>query len=773
MRRGIGQRRAWAGVLLAALAAIVFAATALAAPGRPNHGGSDHPPGGGYPNASAEARAAALLSRMTLAEKVGQTTQINVTKLQGDPGNDWDRGELNEQQLQLVLADHLAGSILSGGGASPAVNSPRAWAEMTNAIQRYAIEHSRLHIPIIYGIDAVHGHNNVLGATMFPHQIGLGATFDPDLVGRLGESTARAVRATGIHWNFAPVVDTARDLRWGRYYEPFGEDPLLTGTLAAADIRGMQGRDLSRPDAVAATAKHFAGYSAPDSGHDRTDATISPSQLQDVHLPPFAQAIDAGAATVMINSGSVNGEPVHASHHLLTDVLRGQLGFQGVAVSDWQDVEYLVTKYHVAANYQEAVALAFNAGMDMAMVPLDVVGYTAALAANVRSGAVSQARLNEAVSRILTLKFRLGLFERPYVDPGRAERVLADPEDHRLAREAASESLVLLENHDRTLPLSPWRTRRVLVTGPSSDSAANQLGGWSIGWQGLTVPGEIPEVTTLKEGMEQAAGSTEISWSAGVPDGAAAADPAAVTAARQEAVAAAQHADAVVVAVGEGPYAEGEGDTDTAALPDSHAQLVDALEQTGKPVIVVVIAGRPLIMNQQLDAADAALMAFLPGTEGGAAIADVLFGRQSPTGRLPVSWPKSIAQAPMAYDHPASEPYDPRYPFGHGLGYQPLEVRDVRMPDQVRPDERVRVDVSLGGGEGTLLAFVERTDGAATARARQLVAFERVDRGRWASLTWSVSQLAATQPSGERVVVPGTYRLVVGDRSQTFTVGQG
>jgi beta-glucosidase len=266
-----------------------------------------------------------------------------------------------------------------------------------------------------------------------------------------------------------------------------------------------------------------------------------------------------------------------------------------------------------------------------------------------------------------------------------------------------------------------------------------------------------------------------VSWAAGVPAGDAADDPAAVTAARQEAVTAAEQADAVVVAVGEGPYAEGEGDTETAALPAAQAQLIDALAATGKPVVLVVIAGRPLIMNAQLDEVDAAVMAFLPGTEGGAAIADVLFGRETPGGRLPVSWPRSIGQAPISYDVPAGQPYDPRYPFGYGLTYTPLEVRDVRMPDHVGVDDDVRVDVSLsGGGEGSVLAFVERTGGPATAPARQLVAFARERHGRrggHVTLEWPVARLAVTQPSGERAVVPGTYRLVVGDQTRTFTVG--
>jgi beta-glucosidase len=746
-----------------------------------------------YQNASlpTDQRVQDLLSRMSLAEKIGQMGQINVEVLQGVPDTPWDRGPLNPDLLANVLGTNKIGSILSGGGAWPPVGDDgKAWADEINAIQKFALDPSRnpLGIPIIYGADAVHGHNNLFDATMVPHQIGLGATFDPELAERLGQSTARAVRATGVVWDFSPVLDTERDLRWGRSYEPFGEDPLLTGTLGAATIRGLQGRNLAGGDSVAATAKHFVGYSAPDSGMDRTDATIDQAELQDLHLPPFAQGIGAGVATVMVNSGSVNGEPVHASHHLLTDVLRGQLHFDGVVISDWQDVENLVTKYHVAADMEHAVALAFNAGLDMSMIPLDADGFTKAMTdAVVKDGLVPQSRIDDAVSRILTLKFRLGLFEHPYVDASQANAVVEDPANRPLARKAAQESLVLLGN-DGVLPLS-HRTHRILVTGPNSDSPTNQLGGWSVGWQGaFGLPPDIPipEVTTIREGVQQAAGRwTQVIWKQGAPVADTtsrtqppdplndATNPTAV-AQRQEAVAAAQNVDAVVVAVGEAPYAETPGDDATPELTSAQAKLVDDLKATGKPVIVVVVAGRPLVMNAQLDEADASLMAFLPGSEGGAAVADALFGKVNPSGRLPVSWPKSSDQLPLAYNE-RGKPYDPRYPFGHGLSYTRFDLSHLRAPWHVDANGWVSASVKVRNagrrsGDDTVLAFVVRPDGG-----RQLVAFPRVrlDRGDGANvrLGFRASQLAVTQPSGERAVAPGTYRLVVGDLSQTFRVG--
>ena len=731
-------------------------------------------------------RVADLLSRMTLAEKIGQMGQINVEVLQGSPDTPWDRGPLNPDLMADVLDKNQIGSIVSGGGAWPPVGDDgKAWADEINAIQQFALDHSRLRIPIIYGADAVHGHNNLVDATMVPHQIGLGATFDPWLAEQLGRSTASAVRATGVTWDFAPVLDTERDLRWGRSYEPFGEDPVLTGAMGAATIRGLQGRSLASPTSVAATAKHFAGYSAPDSGFDRTDAAIDDNELQTIHLPSFAQGIDAGVATVMVNSGSVNGVPGHASHRMLTDILRGQLHFKGVVISDWQDVEALITKYHVATDMEDAISQAVNAGLDMSMIPLDATGFTTNLTKAVADGKVTEDRINQSVARILTLKFRLGLFEHPLVDAAAANAAVENPAAHQLARKAAQESLVLLRN-DGTLPLSKHRARRILVTGPASDSPTNQLGGWSIAWQGaFNLPADIPipEVTTIKEGIEQAAGhGTQVIWKQGAPvadttnrispDGTTNPtlpqppdplnDPANATAAAQraDAVDAAKHADAVVVAVGESPYAEGQGDDETPALPLAQAKLIDDLKATGKPVIVVVVAGRSLKMDHQLDEANASLMAFLPGTEGGSAIADTLFGKASPSGRLPVSWPKDSSQFPLAYNE-AGKPYDPRFAFGYGLSYTRFKLDNLRAPWHASPGERISASVDVVNvghqpGTDTVLAFLVASDGS-----RRLVAFDRVDATRHRRGT---ARLAFSAPAG-------SYKLVVGDLSRPIRVG--
>ncbi|MFL6072493.1 MAG: glycoside hydrolase family 3 protein, partial [Mycobacteriales bacterium] len=525
-------------------------------------------------SASAAIRAGDLLGRMTLAEKAGQMTQIRLGKLRGDC--QWTPGPLQPNCMKDVLADHAAGSILSGGGDYPVPdNTPRAWAEMTNSIQKYAIENSRLHIPVVYGADGVHGHNNLLGATLFPQQLGLAATFDPALVTASTTSTRHAMLATGVHWDFAPVADLARDTRWGRYYETFGEDPYLAGTLDAAAVDGLQG-DRNHP-AMAATVKHFGAYSQPLNGHDRVPADVSVRYLQDTLLKPYQAEVDAGVLTAMANSGAVNGVPAHASKYLLTGQLRDRMGFGGVVVSDWQDVRNLVDAYHLAPDYEHAIAMSVNAGLDMAMEPSEAGDFQTNLIKAVHDGLISQHRIDQSVRRILTLKFRLGLFEHPYVDAAAANGLVYGA-DTDVARQAAAESAVLLKNSGSALPLAG--TAKVVVTGPNADNGAAQLGGWSIGWQGVPA-GVTPPAVTIRHAFDTETGGAAVY----APD-------------QASAVAALKSADVAVAVIGETtPGAEGLNDSENPVVPADQQALVAALKATGKPVVVVMIASRPLVLG--------------------------------------------------------------------------------------------------------------------------------------------------------------------------------
>ena len=565
---------------------------------------------------------------MTLAEKVGQMTQADHSGIK-DPAD--------VQRLFL-------GSVLNGGDADPAAgNSLAAWRAMVEGYQAHALQ-TRLRIPLIYGIDAVHGNNNVVGAVVFPHNIGLGATRDSALVRRIAEITAEETRAVGANWAFAPCVCTPQDIRWGRTYEGFSEDPSIVAPLGAAAVRGLQGRDLRDPRHLAASVKHFAGDGGTSVGSgidgklDQGDTRVDSATLRRVHVAPYLPAIAAGAATIMPSYSSWNGVKMSANRTMLTDVLKGELGFDGFLISDYKAIN------QVDPDFKTAIAKSVNAGMDMAMQPDDYARFIELLTENVNEGKVPMARIDDAVTRILRVKLAMGLLEPGY-EP-RADRALearfGSAEHRAVARQAVRESMVLLKNARAALPLG-MTARRIHVVGRSADDIGNQTGGWTIFWQGksgATTTGG----TTILAAIRKAAGrGTEVTYSA---DGSGAAG-----------------ADAVVVVVGETPYAEMRGDRLDLGLDPADRAAVAAAHATGARVIVVVLSGRPLILGDVADQADAVLAAWLPGTEGDG-VADVLFGAYRPTGTLSFSWPRAMTQVPAAAGAGA-----PLFPIGFGLTY--------------------------------------------------------------------------------------------------------
>jgi beta-glucosidase len=788
-------------VLTVALAGIALGVTAASAPGA------------GQPlyldaHASIKSRVDDLLHRMTLEEKVGQMDQIVIGKLRdttppanGDCNNAGGNSDpLQTSCLQRVLIDYHTGSILSGGTDNPADNTGRGWAEQYNAIQRHATENSRLHIPIIYGVDAVHGFGHPFEATLFPQSIGMGATWDTALAEAAGAATREQLLATGGNWNFAPVQDLARDNRWGRYYETWAEAPALAAAIGAANIRGMQGGGFRSPQ-IAATVKHFAGYSQSINGHDRVEAQLPIRYLQDILLPPYAGGIDAGAATVMVNSASINNVPATASHFLLTEELRHRLGFRGVVISDYGDVPALQNAYHIATDFPDAIAKAVNAGIDVSMTPFDYVGWNNGLIQDVHNHLVSRHRIDQSVRRILTLKFQLGLFDHPYVDPSKADAAVKANRD--LARTAAEESITLLRNQGTppTLPLST--STRLVVTGPSFDRVANQLGGWSVSWQGVYDPGnhvccmgppnQIPPATTVLDGMQAVDPNV-------VP---VHTDQTVTPAQQQAAVAATQLADAAVVVVGERAYAEGLGDNPTPVLPADQQSLIAALQGTGKPVIVVVIAGRPLGLGPA-ETASAVLMAYLPGTEGGAAVANVLFGQVNPSGHLPVTWPSAAdhnagdfntggpstaGDEPKFFDQlPGTNfgqgsGYNARYPFGFGLSYTTFELSGLSVTGTVSRKGTVTTTFTVANtgsraGADVVPVYVHQPVGEVVAPPKRLVGFARVNLDSGASrvvrVSFPVSELAVTtgdiDGAGRREVEPGGYQVQVGNMTADFSV---
>jgi beta-glucosidase len=710
-----------------------------------------------------DGRVEELLARMTLAEKVGQMTLIDLSRLMGS--GRWDRGPLSSEWLERVLVDCHVGAILSGGNAAPQPSTPARWAETAAALQAVARDRTRLGIPLLYGVDAVHGHNAVVGATLYPHNLGLAASWDPDLVEAVARATARDVRATGLHWTFAPVADVARDPRWGRYYETFGEDPLLVSTMVAAAVRGLQGDGLASPGSVAATVKHFVGYGGAEAGRDRFPAWIPERALRRIHLPPFRAGIDAGAATLMVDSGSVNGVPVHGSRQLLTDLLRDELGFQGIVVSDWNDVQRLQEVHGVAADPEAAVALAIDAGIDMVMVPHDAEGFTAVLRGLVERGRIGEDRIDDSVRRILHLKDQLGLFGADDPEPTAAERVLAEA-DRTLALDAATASLTLLTNRG-VLPITGGD---LLLVGAAADDPAMQLGGWTVGWQGIADRSQAPGAVTLRAGLEGAVAAPAHvqTLASGAAEGAL----------RR----AARRADVVIVALGERPYAEFEGDAPDPLLPAEQAALVRTVAATGTPTVVVLFAGRPLVLPADVvEAADAILMAYLPGDQGGVAVARVLLGQAEPGGRLPFSWPASVGQLPITADRPPTERApEPLFPLGHGLSFG--RVRIALGEPRVEGDTillPVRAEnVADRPAREVVRAIVERDSAPVMAPAAQLVAFEAITLAAGESRSWELriplSRLAVWSGDvfdvGELVVPPGRYRVRLGETVREFSL---
>ncbi|MFE5947373.1 glycoside hydrolase family 3 N-terminal domain-containing protein [Streptomyces sp. NPDC056480] len=581
-------------------------------------------------------RVADLLSRMSLAEKVGQMTQAERNALRA-PGD---------------IAGYALGSLLSGGGSVPTPNTPAAWAAMVDAYQLRA-RATRHQIPLIYGVDAVHGHNNVIGATIMPHNIGIGAGRDPELAARTGAVTAKEVRATGVPWDFAPCLCVTRDERWGRSYEAFGEDPALVTAMETV-INGMQGarngKDLDRNDKVLTSAKHFVGDGGTAFGSSTTGSytidqgvtKVSRAELEAVHLAPFAEAVKRGTGTVMPSYSSLDvlGDergPVkmHANAEMINGVLKDRMGFEGFVISDWQAID------QIPGDYPSDVRTSINAGLDMIMVPTNYQEFTRTLTSEVGSGRISTARIDDAVARVLTQKFRLGLFEKPYADTTNLPSI-GSAEHRAVAREAVAKSQVLLKNEGSVLPLKP--AQKVYVAGSNADDLGNQAGGWTISWQGSS--GRTTTGTTILEGMRKAAPEAGIGWSkdASVPtDG----------------------YDVGVVVVGETPYAEGFGDVGNGNDLELTAADKAAVDKVcaAMPCAVLVVSGRPQLVGDRLPAVDALVASWLPGTEGDG-VADVLYGRRPFTGQLPVTWPKSEAQLPL---NVGDSDYDPQYPYGWGL----------------------------------------------------------------------------------------------------------
>jgi len=540
---------------------------------------------------------------------------------------------------------YFLGSVLSGGGSDPADNRPETWLKAVTEFRELALQ-TRLKIPLLYGIDAVHGHNNILGAVIFPHHVGMGATHNPALVEKAERVTAEEIEGTGIQWAFAPCIAVSRDIRWGRSYESFGESPDLVSELGAASVRGFQGSKLNK-NSVLACAKHFAADGGTVNGKDQGDAVCDEATFRKLYLAPYAAAIKAGAGSIMVSYSSWNGEKMHGNKHLLTDVLKNEMGFQGFLVSDWAAIDQL------SPDYKADVEKSINAGLDMVMIPYgpgeknNYREFIADLKDLVATGKVSPERIDDAVRRILTVKYQMGLFENKTVDPA-LTAAIGSPQHREVARECVRESLVLLKNSNNLLPLKK-NLKHITVVGQAANDLGMQCGGWTIDWQGK--PGNVTTGgTTLLAAIKKAVNAeTEVSYS---PDGNDL-----------------KSADVIIVAIGEQPYAEFKGDRQDLNLPAADAALIAKAKATNSRVVALLYSGRPLVLNSALDQSDAFVAAWLPGTEG-EGITDVLFGDQPFKGKLPRHWPLNNAQ--LSADNTVGKAL---FPIGYGLSYSYLSRR--------------------------------------------------------------------------------------------------
>jgi len=716
------------------------------------------------PVSGPEVKIEALLRQMTVEEKVGQMTQVTIDVV-SVPNAVGRNHRLDPQKLEEAILKWKVGSILNVNGEAYTVDH---WHEILNAIQD-VVEKSRLKIPVLYGIDSIHGANYTLDAVLFPNAISAAATWNLDLVKRSAEISAFQTRASGIPWTFYPVQDIGRQPLWPRFWETFGEDVYLASRLGAVYTEGLQGSDMSARDKVAACVKHYAGYSMPFNGKDRTPAILDERTMRQVILPPYEAVVRAGAPTAMINSGEISGVPGHANSWLINQVLKKEWGFRGFVVSDWEDIKRLHTRDRVAATPRDAVRIAVMAGVDMSMVPYDF-SFAELLLQCVKEGSVPMSRIDDAVRRILRVKMQVGLFDRPRPDPSmKAE--FDRQEFHEANLAAARESLVLLKN-DGVLPLP--KGRRLMVTGPNADLLNVLNGGWSLTWQGNKeelYPKNKPTILRALRSLNSG-GAVEyvkgVEWEKEIDIRAA--------------VQAAASADAVIAVMGEPAYCETPGNIEDLALPEPQIRLVEALAATGKPVITVLVGGRPRVLRTITRNSKAILWAGLPGNEGGRAVAEVLFGEVNPSGKLPFSYPRNV-NGFTTYDYKPLEnthdnPTGWEFPFGHGLSYTQFAYSDLKLSADSMPRTgsiTVSVKVKNTGtraGKEVVQLYVSDLYRQVSPPNKELKGFQKIELApgeeRTVEFTLAARDLAFVGLENRWILEPGEHKVQIANLTANF-----
>jgi beta-glucosidase len=714
----------------------------------------------------------AIIANMSIEEKVGQMTQINLDVIsKGEIFDLVEPHELDPIKLDSAINYYYVGSILNVGGHT---YTRKHWEEIITQIQTKAINEGN-GIPIIYGIDAIHGVNYTMDATLFPQQIGQAATWNPELVRDGAAVTAYECRASGIPWNFSPVLDLARHPLWSRFFETYGEDVFLAKSMSAAVVEGYQGNDPANPEKVAACMKHFVGYSMPISGKDRTPAWIPERQLREYFLPTFEAAIQQNALTLMVNSGELNGIPVHADYNLLTTLLRDELDFKGLVVTDWEDIIKLYRDHKVAKDMREAVKMAVMAGIDMSMTPNDY-SFNEALIDLVKSGEIPESRLDQSCRRILWVKKQLGLLEQPLPDFGYYTK-FASQEHQDKALQTAQESITLLKNNKNLLPLK--KGTKVLLCGPAANSLNIINGAWTHTWQGVDTNFNTRGALTILQAMQEIHPG-QVSYVLGSDLEEEVNIAAAVSAARNN--------DVIVVCLGELPSTEKPGDIEDLNLPRAQQNLVRELSKTGKPIVLVFAFNRPLIVREIEPLADAILHAYLPGDFGGIALSQILFGEVNPSGKLPFTYPRHTGSL-LFYDHKHTElldkdfgynTFNPQWEFGFGLSYSNFVYSNLKIDKDIyKQVDVVRISLDLKNtseraGKEVVQIYVSDLVASITPSVKRLRAFKKVHleagESKTVQIEMPIAELAFVNMGLKWIVEPGEFLLQVANLKKNFEV---
>ena len=727
-------------------------------------------------------KAQKLTSQLSTEQKIAQTCQVTLDALLKTDAN----GkviipiQIDRIKCDKLIAQQQIGSVLN---VSTHTLDRKHWNELLASIHQ-AFRDGKSKVPVIYGVDAIHGANYVVGGTLFPQEIGLAATWNPSLANKMGEITAYETRASGVPWNFSPVLDLGRQPLWSRFFETLGEDPLLVSQMGAELVKGYQGTNPAESTRVAACMKHFVGYSLPRSGRDRTPAWIPERILHELYLPSFKAAVDAGALTVMINSGDVNGTPGHINKSLITDLLKTKWGFKGFAVSDWEDIRMLHTVHKVAENHKEAIVMAINAGLDMSMVPFngpheeDLNLFKEA----VSEKKISMKRLNDAVTRIIYVKLKLGLFEKQMNSWNEFPKFASD-EFKNAAKNAALESITLLKNENSTLPLK--NSEKVLLVGEAADNLIFQNGAWTHTWQGEDTSFNTKGALTLRESLQKEMGQNLIfekgydlsninGWETCKIEN------------KDKVLKSASQTDKIIICLGEMPATEKPGDVKSLNLCAEQQELVKELQATGKPVILIFLSGKPHIIRELEPKSSAILNAYLPGDFGGEAITEIIFGKVNPSGKLPYTYPKFDGVIEY-YDHVNSEtktnklddkPIDPQWPFGYGMSYTTFSYSNLKIENTeggiIKASVEVKNTGSLAGKE-VVQWFITDEYASITPANKKLKHFEKIDLnpGESKTVTFTIDskKLAFVNTKNEWITEAGKFIVSIGDQKGTFFFG--